>query len=361
MMGKRIQMRQLTQIIALVVLGIFWGSSNEAGAAVEQRCDALGANCICSEPMNTNNWVNTGDGQHFNPADTTSSDKQCGDFDGVANAPLASGSGLQVTGVNSGVDVSALPAAHTVTWVARGDSNNGSQLGHRAAAGAPTARRSIRFYKYWSTDYVAQSNSNSGCNGNKLVQMGPSFPQGPLFATEGGDWTLQDINTGLGWNQSVDCCNGPGPGNTDSGPSLTGLRGKWWRVEIITHNANTTGPGTYFETYIKNVTDNGPELHILDTSQTLNGGVGNTWGTAQATGLHPTGTINSMTINLFRAPNAAPCTGFASYSHFLYAAWSTDAGQRIGAAVEIEGGGGNTTPPVPPTNLTVTKLMEEGQ
>ena len=75
MMGRSIQMRQLTQIVALVVLGLVWGASNEAGAA-EQRCDALGANCVCSEPLNTPTLVQ--DPQipgNWNPADSIT--KEC--------------------------------------------------------------------------------------------------------------------------------------------------------------------------------------------------------------------------------------------------------------------------------------------
>jgi hypothetical protein len=33
------------------------------------------------------------------------------------------------------------------------------------------------------------------------------------------------------------------------------------------------------------------------------------------------------------------CTGWLGFSHYLAAGWDTDEGQRIGAAVEIEGGG----------------------
>ncbi len=60
-------------------------------------------------------------------------------------------------------------------------------------------------------------------------------------------------------------------------------------------------------------------------------GVGNDWTSTLATGLHPTlGNVDAMTIDMFRATNGATsCAGFASYSHFLYVAWSTDAGQRI--------------------------------
>jgi len=328
----------------IIGLGIFWIVN--AQAANEARCTALGANCVCSEPMNTNSWVDAGSGQNWNPADTTSSDKQCGDYNAVANAPL-SASSLQSTPVSSGEDIAALPGGHTVTWVLRMDTENGAFFGHRAAAGTPTALRAIRFYKYYSTAYNSQSNTGASCNANKLAQFGPAFQQGPIFTFEGGEWSIYDINTSLGWNLTVDCCTGPGPGNRDAGPGLSGLRGNWWRIEIVMHNAAPTGPGTTFDMYIKNVTTNGPELHVLDTSQSLLGGVSNTWIAPLTTGLHPQSNIDAMTIDMFRSTNGStPCAGFASYSHFLYAAWSTDAGQRIGAAKEIEG-----LPP--PTGLRV--------
>jgi hypothetical protein len=331
----------------IIGLGIFCIAN--AQAANEARCAALGANCICSEPMDTNSWVDAGSAQNWNPADTTSSDKQCGGHNGVPNAPLAtsSGSGMASTAVSSGEDIAALPADHTLTFVLRMATQNGAFFGHKAAAGVPTALRAIRFYKYYSTAYNAQTNTGSSCNGNKLAQFGPSFPQGPIFTTEGGDWSIYDINTSLGWNQTVDCCSGPGPGNLAVGPSLSGLRGNWWRIEILMHNAAPGGTGTTFEMYIKNVTTNGPELRVLDTSKSMNLGIGNVWTLALTTGLHPTSNIDAMTINTFRSTNGAvACAGFASISHFLYAAWPTDAGQRIGAAKEVEGF-------VPPANLRV--------
>lgn len=305
--------------------------------ANEIRCGELGANCICSEPMNTNSWVDAGSAQNWNPADTTSSDKQCGDHNGVANAPLATNSGFQATAVSSGEDITALPSGHTLTYVLRVDTVQGSAFGHKCAGGTPTALRAIRFYKYFSAAYNSQSNTSSSCNANKLAEFGPSFAQGPLFTFEGGKWSLYDVDPAFGWNQTADCCVGPGPGNYQDGPVLSGLLGNWWRIEIVMHNAAVSGPGTTFDMYIKNVTTNGPELHVLDTSQTMSGS-GNEWTTSLATALHPTADIDALLIQMFRHTNGAtPCAGFASYSHYLYAAWDTDAGQRIGAATEIEG------------------------
>ncbi len=127
------------------------------------------------------------------------------------------------------------------------------------------------------------------------------------------------------------------------GPSPSAIKGKWLRYEIVVHNAAPTGPGTTFEVFLKNVTDNQPEIRIIDSSVAEG-----QWTTALATMLHPTATISTMTINGYRAGS---CTGFAAYSHYLAAAWSTDSGQRIGAAHELEGM--DSVPPAPPTNVRV--------
>jgi hypothetical protein len=107
---------------------------------------------------------------------------------------------------------------------------------------------------------------------------------------------------------------------------------------------------------MKNVTDNTPEIQIIDSRVPTNYANGFNWGTAQATSLHPTSTVVDMAIDMFRTCGA----GYHGESHFLAAAWSTEAGQRIGAAVEIEGGGSgaDTTAPVAPTNLRVSMLMK---
>jgi|CXWL01.1.fsa_nt_gi hypothetical protein len=343
-------MKTSLRLMALTALGLVWGVPHQALAASESRCAALGANCICSEPLNTATYAPV-NGAWWNPGDTTT--KECLS---EGQGAIQNGGGFQYIAAASGADINALPAGHTNTYVLRDDSpNNGGFIGGRAPAGTPTARRAIRFYKFFSSDYNAQEDTAGGCNANKIAQFGRLWYEGPMFTTEGGEWTIYDINTSLGFNQTVDCCVGPGPGNAQNGPSMSGLRGKWWRFEFIVHNAAPSGPGTYFEEYIKNVTDNGPELKVLDTSQTQNMAAGDSWGTNLATNLHVVGgNLDTLLINAFRSSNSAPCTGYASFSHYLMAAWSTDAGQRIGAAAEIEGGvapAPDTTSPAKPQGL----------
>lgn len=344
-------MKNLDKIIlaALLALGLYAG---EVEAADSLACQALGAACICNHTMDTNSFTAAPGNQQFEINDGVA--KIC-QFE-LPNMAISSGGGQTFSGVTSGEDISALPAAHTVTRVLRSNTTTGVFLGHVAESGVPTARRAIQFYKYYSNAYNAQTTSDSSCNANKIAQFGRQWQEGPLFTTEGGTWTIYDINTDLGFNQTVDCCNGPGPGNEDDGPPLSGLLGKWWRYQIITHNASPTGPGTYFELFVKNVTDDEPELHTLDTSQTADA---QGWTSSFATGLHVTDNLNAMLINFFRSTNGAtPCTGFASYSNYIYAAWDTDAGQRIGAAPEIEGEGDeDTTPPAAPVSTFIVKKV----
>ncbi len=52
----------------------------------EDRCEALGENCVCSEPMNTNNFPTKGNLYSIDPQDTTA--KECIGFDGVTGGVI---------------------------------------------------------------------------------------------------------------------------------------------------------------------------------------------------------------------------------------------------------------------------------
>lgn len=332
------------RVIALGILISVWCLSGDVYAAGnESRCDALGSNCICSEPLNTNSY-STISTFWKNPADTTT--KECA-VEGVAGGAMEVSSGFGAA-ASSGAAITALPAAHTNTWVYQTPNGGGTSnfFGSTVPDGSLTARRSIRFYFYYSSDYTITGDGTgaTNCNSGKMAQFGRNVWEGPLWVNE-GVWSFYDINASLGWNQTVDpcCSDGVGPGNYQTGPNDADTKGRWWRVEIITHNSNTTGPGTYFEMFIKDVTNNGPELHVIDTSQTRTSP--SAWTSTNATTLHPTGNLNFYAVNMFRGDLGTPpndCVGQASYSHLLIAGWDTDADQRIGAATEIEGSGGST-------------------
>lgn len=329
--------------------------------AEEQRCKNLGVNCICSEPLNTSTWVNANGNAFFNPADTTT--KECSASGVAPGAVLEDGSGFLYQSVSSGPAVSALPAGHTITYVLRtNDGRGGQALSHKFAASAPTALRSFRFYRYYSSDHVWTDSAYPGCNSGKLLQLGfnGAFTGGPLVSMGiSNQIGFYDVNTSFGWSQNMapNCCaSGPGS-NLVTLPTQSQLRGKWWRIEFALHNAAPGGPPTYWEMWIKNVTDNLPEMKVLDSrvSTTANGPDSSFWWQSPMTdGLHVTTTISEMSINMFRSPNSSPCPGYIANTHALWAAWPTDAGQRIGPASEIEGNGGIISqPPKAPKNLRV--------
>lgn len=365
MIRRRIRMRQLTQVIALVTLGIFWGASNEAGAA-EQRCNELGANCICSEPLNSATYT-TLFGYDFNPADTTT--KEC--TKATPSAPgsvLEDGQGFRYVAETSGEMFTNMPnRSPSITRILRtkttaeGNGGGGGEfIGHQFAAGVTPIRRSWRGYLYFSNDYELYTNPTC-VNSTKIIQMGHDSALSAVLSESSSNYEMYGWT---GWNFGVlDCCiRGPGGSATWGTYTASNIRGKWFRFEMVMTNTATSGSvPTTFTIYMKNITDDLPEVTIIDSTVPTTQPAGAGWTSTIATTMKPSATNwDQVFFDLFRRDT---CAGFKGMSHIMTAAWSTDSGQRIGAASEIEGGGGgDTVPPVPPTNLrVVSMLMEEGQ
>jgi hypothetical protein len=360
MMGRRIQMRRLTQILVLIVLGIFWGASNEAGAANEQRCSELGANCVCSEPLNTSTYTSPTE-SYFDPADTTVSDKQCTRLGGFAGVTLEDGAGFRYVVESSGEMLTSLPPGHLAglnilrtKTEAEGNPGGGGQfIGHNFSGGNPTARRSFRFYMYWSPTYTLYDDGVC-LNSAKILQFGQPPMLSALLSGAGGNYVFYGWT---GWNANPDCClRGPG-GNASWGTyDPASIQGRWFRFEFIATNVLATGPITTLTVYMKNITDNRPEVLLINTTVPTTQPVGDHWTSTLATTLKPASglALDEMYIDAFRN---GTCAGYKGFSHLLLAAWNTDAGQRIGAAVEVEGG----TRPPPPSNLIIITPTEGGQ
>jgi hypothetical protein len=151
----------------------------------------------------------------------------------------------------------------------------------------------------------------------------------------------------LEFTPSSDCCTS-GPGG-DGGPTGNDWLGKWWRIEVIF--INRAGPGFDAKVYMRNITDDEPEIKVID----LQAAGFPPW----TSSLTPPQRMDAMLVNNFRHA----CAGWIGISHYMMAGWDTNAGQRIGAAEEVEGEpGGDTTDPTisitaptsSPTYLTAT-------
>lgn len=330
--------------------------------AEEQRCKDLGANCICSEPLNTNSYsLVTGTVWAWNPADSIV--KECA-IEGVQGGAYELGTqGTNTKSpTNSATVLSAFPSGHSVSYVLRGGDGHADLwfLGTKLTSSHPTARVAMRAYHYFSGNYGW--NGGTCSNSGKLTQLGPI---GMITSNSNGNYGLYSFGgNGTFSPSNPDCCSrGPGydPGSV-SAISTSNMRGKWFRTEIIVKNRSGS-PGLVFQMYMKDVTNNGPEYKVIDTSiacSTADCGPGSGWiSPSYTSNLAPPGgrPISDLWWDFFRNGS---CSGFAAISHILVAGWSTDAGQRIGSAVEIEGGGGGgalSPPPTPPANLRVTQLM----
>jgi hypothetical protein len=295
---------------------------------MEERCAVLRVNCVCAEPMQTASWPTAGPNWQ-NPADTRSTDKQCSVARDGAFIEWLDGDIQTMVGVTAAQEptaFAALPAGHRLTHVAKLHSplnDGGGRFGHDRLGAAFVKRVAVRWYQYYSPNYAFEG--DGGCQNNKLILLtgGDVVSEG----SRGGNFHQYFMPDGSGC-----CVAGPGPDEHAIGPHA--LRGKWWRIEFVVINrAGGVSPnGIQFFLYMKDVTNNGPELRIVDT--TVPGGADGAW--VPMSNMRPKVRIDSINANLHRFPDGA-CPGYRAFSHFMMAGWDTDNGQRIGTAVEIEG------------------------
>jgi hypothetical protein len=315
---------RLTRALVLGSLAVFWASNAQTQ---EQRCTALGANCICSEPLDTTTFA--GGPDFWNPADSTT--KQCS----VEAASIGGAIVRTSNTITSSADataLAALPPGHTVAHFVRAENDHQGTffVGNGVPVGASFVRIAARWY-IWHTptfDFKLEGT----CENSKQAQ----FDNGALVDYTAGFHTYNYLT----FNPPVDCCtSGPGP---DSGVPTSQMKGKWWRYEVVM--ANRSGPNFQLRMYGKNVTDNGPELTLIDLS-----------GNSAVSKLTPPGLMSAILSNNHRYSSSGTCRGWIGISHYMMAGWTTDAGQRIGGAIEIEAPGSI----VPPTNLKVSQFIWE--
>lgn len=353
-----------TFAIRLFTLSLMMGSLSATiwttnAMADEGACTALGGNCICSQPF-TGSAITKDTTNTFGWTPNNSTAKPC-----IHEGTALTRNHTQSTGPsmsNSSAILSALPSGHSVPFVLKmPDNYTGiNEIGYNFVGTQATTNRrlSYRWYEYYSPDF--QGTTGACLNSGKWFTMRPGFHESsynpqltqPLMYGWGDGGVA-----GLGWrNANRYCCN-IGPGYDNSGTPDAPLQGRWWRYEVILRQVDGT-PGAIVQAYRKNVTDNAVERRIIDTSVgcTGCGDSGSNWDGLAATALQPPRDqpLTLITTELFRN---GTCAGTVAISHQMVAGWTTDAGQRIGAASEIESA--DHAAPAAPANLRISKVLAE--
>jgi hypothetical protein len=316
---------RLTQTLVLAAWPLLWAANAQAE---EQRCAELGASCICSEPMNTTTFA--GGPPFWNPADSTT--KQCSVESGAIGGAIVRTTNT-ITASADATALAALPAGHSVSRFVRANDNH--QGTYFVGSGVPVSSSFLRIaarWYMWRTpvfDFVDEGS----CENTKITE----FDNGARVTYIPNTFSTYNYTE---FSPSVDCCtSGPGP---DSNVPSSQMKGKWWRYEVVM--TNRSGPNFDFKMYAKNVTDDGPELTVIDLSSR-----------SSVRNLTPPSLMSTLLSNNHRYSGSGSCRGWIGISHYMMAGWTTNAGQRIGPAAEIESPGAIT----PPTNLRVSKLLEE--
>lgn len=311
-----------------LALGLLTGAN---AIAQEQRCDELGASCVCSEPMNVSDG-GIPSGHDFSDSPSAS---ECDRFGKFYDSNKSSS---QVRTVSE----SGMPAGNTTSHVLEVTDAGGAivWLNGRPRPAASDERVCVRYYFQVSSDFSGAGPNNVGCPSerNKLLQFsfGSASPyqvaeypggscQGPPGSGLAPYGKITSIQHGMSSGGAISLSPGVDWTSCSEGEG-------WCRLESCVHGDLQSGRNIYVDTKIK-------ALRTGVESVKLNHGP-----------INPGQGLSLASADIFHGQGSGP-VGSRFISHFMQAAWSTDAGQWIGSAYEVEsgseGGQGGTTPPTP--------------
>ena len=315
MIELRILSRAGVSLTGLLVAGFITIAGHASPAAgAEQRCTELGANCSCSEPLNTNLFT-TFNSSFVNPADSTT--KQC-----VGESLVYGGASYWSGGGNLRIDAeSGMPSGNTVNWVWTSTQTSGTTKIDAAPPASATRRMCSRLYAKFSNDY--QGTGEGSCQNNKIMwapQYQSSLPNSENYVTQGGgapSWGIS--HAGFSTSDGVVTGSGSILNHHDCMTS-------WCRFEMCMGGNVLAGTNLYVDGSVVVLNDGRTQTFPRTFIGNANG--------APANRNQP-----------YLAYRQGTCAGTRSVSHVISAEWTTDAGQHIGKAYEVEGGGGTTPPP----------------
>lgn len=263
-------------------------------ASPETRCteiDGQGGRCICSSTLNATDRNAQGSRRCSEALDTSRW---------------------------SAVSESGMPAGNTVDWVWQ---RTASSITRSDTISGPTPgsgdkRICVRYYARFSPGFSAKTGT---CEREKVQELRPGMT--PQFQNE---------VSGSGFNIFMSV----GENLSSAGPNYRvdpDCVGKWCRLEMcwgaVSGNLRDGGTGLP-DAWVQPVDGSSPEQHLALASGTPVSFTGNWTG--------------AWIANLYNQGNCASNTRYIS--HAIQATWPTNAGQRIGAAYEVEPSAGSPAP-----------------
>ncbi len=289
------------------------------GGVEEARCSALGGNCTCAESLDTAS-IPIVNGV-ANPGNTTPTDKQCN------GGGFWSTEGYQVIPV--AMHDTDPRAVNPPDFVWRNNAWDGGKLRNSLWTGS-SKRRCTRYYYFRS----ANSYTNTSCDGGKYWEQETGTQAKPNWQT-GENQGGQCFGSSGGLNNIYSCRSSTEYGSTNCTRGGTGLRpidcaGEWCVHEMCLSGDWTVSPTTIrLDGYHRRVRDNKMvTFSLTNTSIAVSNITGNVRYLAN---LHRGGSWNGC-------PNCTQHSNvYRDISHAMQAEWTSDAGQWIGSAPEMEG------------------------
>jgi hypothetical protein len=289
-------------------------------SGIEQRCQQLGANCVCSSTLDSSSWISMGGGfwRENDSQLISAGDKRCPRDMGINGYHVYYSMADQPN--PEFVAETKMPSGNTITNVARSAAHIGAglqaQLCQPGSCSSYLGKRvALRYYFKLSSDY--QTTHEGLCTNDKYMRIRDYFTSDLRFTSSSGGQFSPALFTSY-------------------------CKEKWCRLEMVTESYGT---GSQTTVYLKQVTDNLPEQSFVIPS-------------ARAFD-------ELMVIEQYRGTNGelgisnAYCAGYREVSHAMAAVWTNPIGnERIGAATEVEGGSSGSTPvstkPSAPKNLRIS-------
>jgi len=294
--------------------GIFIVPLGASAAGNEQRCNELGAGCVCNEPLNAGDNLPAEPDRHWNPSDTTT--KECDGENGNGQAMVMPGTYSSAANVRASAAGVPFPSGAD-PYVYRGPLGSIQQLHADAMYNVDEETVCHRVYRRYSKDAPPPPDTNYRI---KNLQLGH------LAVAPYGHIDLQHTFDGSGnaYIQVVD----PFYSAPDVAYGVPQFHQKcqagWCRLEVC---ADQIGTHLYYRYRVA----------FLATGEVL------TFNSDAGEG--PSSTDFAYNVAHMFVQGSLPGSQFMSYQ--LLSRVPKDQNFWIGPAYELEGGGGTPIPPPP--------------